>query len=395
MSTKKKVLWLSNAPYAPTGYGRQTALAVSTLSKEFDIGVATNYGLQGQTLNLSENIKLYPGEGNPYDGSLLWAIRDFTPDVIITFYDPWAMEWMKDAEAKGIPWISWFPVDAAPASSLSVDKLATASEVWACSQFGVDTLKKYSGVESLYMPCGEDFDHMFTPLDVSREDLFAGIGFPTDGIVFGMVGNNKGVPNRKGFVEALDAFSKFLQTGRSGYLYLHTILGQQRKGIDIPAMVEYFEIPDDRVYWVDQTRYHLGQIKPHELVAMYNAIDVLLQPSYAEGFGIPIIEAQGCGTPVIGANNTTMPELISRAGGWLVESQNFPHPHSALYGLPITTSILDRMIKAYSEFTSSGLADRGRVAREFTHANYNWKDISEKMVERISEVIDGRAVSPK
>jgi glycosyltransferase involved in cell wall biosynthesis len=41
-----------------------------------------------------------------------------------------------------------------------------------------------------------------------------------------------------------------------------------------------------------------------------NTFDCLLQPSNSEGFGLPIIEAQSCGVPVIVNNWTSMPELV-------------------------------------------------------------------------------------
>ena len=54
------------------------------------------------------------------------------------------------------------------------------------------------------------------------------------------------------------------------------------------------------------------------LVTCYNAMDVFLLPSKGEGFGIPIMEAQACGTPVITTKCTAQKELM--AGGWFIEN---------------------------------------------------------------------------
>ena len=45
------------------------------------------------------------------------------------------------------------------------------------------------------------------------------------------------------------------------------------------------------------------------MAMLYNSFDVLSLTSAGEGFGIPLIEAQACGVPVVSAHNTAMPEL--------------------------------------------------------------------------------------
>ena len=56
-------------------------------------------------------------------------------------------------------------------------------------------------------------------------------------------------------------------------------------------------------------------IKPdHDtLVALYNACEAFIFPSFSEGFGWPLIEAQACGAPVIASNIEPMPEISGRA----------------------------------------------------------------------------------
>jgi glycosyltransferase involved in cell wall biosynthesis len=49
-----------------------------------------------------------------------------------------------------------------------------------------------------------------------------------------------------------------------------------------------------------------------EIVLAYNACEMLVYPSSYEGFGMPVLEAMACGTPVMALNNTAFPEF---AGG--------------------------------------------------------------------------------
>ncbi|MEM6614598.1 MAG: glycosyltransferase family 1 protein [Cyanobacteria bacterium P01_C01_bin.72] len=55
------------------------------------------------------------------------------------------------------------------------------------------------------------------------------------------------------------------------------------------------------------------QANQQELIQFYNAADILLAPSLYEGFGLTILEAMGCGTPVITANVSSLPEVAGDA----------------------------------------------------------------------------------
>ena len=49
------------------------------------------------------------------------------------------------------------------------------------------------------------------------------------------------------------------------------------------------------------------------LCAAYSAADVFLFPSFYEGFGMPVLEAMACGTPVVASNATSIPEVAGDA----------------------------------------------------------------------------------
>jgi glycosyltransferase involved in cell wall biosynthesis len=57
-----------------------------------------------------------------------------------------------------------------------------------------------------------------------------------------------------------------------------------------------------------------GWLSEAEKIALYQAATVYATPSIYEGFGLTALEAMACGTPVIAANRTSLPEVVGDAG---------------------------------------------------------------------------------
>ena len=62
----------------------------------------------------------------------------------------------------------------------------------------------------------------------------------------------------------------------------------------------------------------LGHVAREEMPLLYRCAKALAFPSLFEGFGLPILEAQACGTPVVCADATALPEVAGR-GALLVD----------------------------------------------------------------------------
>jgi len=93
--------------------------------------------------------------------------------------------------------------------------------------------------------------------------------------------------------------------------------------------------------------------KQTEMSVLYNCFDVLMNVSAGEGFGIPIVEAQACGVPVITHNVTAMPEITKY--GYTVEPANAGL--ASHYGWQFAPDIDDMVHKLESVYRMANKAD--------------------------------------
>ena len=57
-----------------------------------------------------------------------------------------------------------------------------------------------------------------------------------------------------------------------------------------------------------------GYVPQNDLPLFMNGAEVFVFPSLYEGFGLPVLEAMSCGTPVISSNCSSIPEIVEDAG---------------------------------------------------------------------------------
>ncbi|MEJ2583343.1 MAG: glycosyltransferase family 1 protein, partial [Acidobacteriota bacterium] len=108
---------------------------------------------------------------------------------------------------------------------------------------------------------------------------------------------------RKNVIGVLRAFRLLVEWGYQGDLVL---VG--RWGWRTDAIRE--ELTSSPVR--DRIR-HLDYVDRLQLASLYARADALLFPSWLEGFGLPLLESMACGTPVITAGNSSMPEIAGPA----------------------------------------------------------------------------------
>jgi len=116
-----------------------------------------------------------------------------------------------------------------------------------------------------------------------------------------------------------------------------------------------------------------GQIREQDKAPLYSAATVFAFPSLYEGFGMPVLEAMACGTPVVTSNRSALPEVVGDAG-LLVD----PYDTAAICGG--LADLLEHQDRR-DELARRGL-DR---ARRFT-----WGQVAEQTVRVYGSVVRGQ-----
>ncbi len=301
---KLRILVNTNIPICPSGYGSQAHDLLPLIRDEgYPLAVSCFYGLEGGRMD-HDGMTYYPKIGDTWGAdAMVNHGRHFKADVVISLQDIWTLN--PDLLRQTTRWVPIVPIDHDPIPPAIHERLKLAYRIITMSEFGYNELKRV-GLHSTFIQHTVDTE-ILKPMDkvTCRKEL----GVPEDMFVFGMVAANKDNPPRKSFQEAMDAFKMFHERHPKSGLFFHTLLNMQG-GFPIEEYAKFLGIyevvfkidPYDQMFNVDRA----GMAK------ILNTFDCLLLPSTSEGFGIPAIEAQACGVPVIVNNFTAMPEMVKR-----------------------------------------------------------------------------------
>ena len=117
----------------------------------------------------------------------------------------------------------------------------------------------------------------------------------------------------------------------------------------------------------------LGYVPETDLVALYGGAEVLAYPSHFEGFGLPVVEAMACGTPVV---TTDVPALREVAGGAAVL---VPLGDEAALADAVATFVTDPQARAAAR--ARGLARA---------ATFSWEGSAQQLWRFAHETVAGR-----
>jgi glycosyltransferase involved in cell wall biosynthesis len=375
-----KIIWHSNAPWGTSGYSVQTALFVPRIAAlGHEITIASPYNFAGNPLTWGDFTVLPCARDSAGNDTIISSHEYFKADLTITLADPFGL--LKAAETLSqINIAHWFPVDCSPLGRGDVTVLREGRGIpIAMSRFGERILQD-EGTDPLYVPHAVDTD-VFKPGDRSYRDTLPGVD--DDTFVIGIAAMNKDV-SRKAFQEQFLAFAEFHRGHPDSFLAVHS---SPAGGANLNAMAARLGITA-AVGFPDSYSYDMGMISREQMASWYNGLDVLSLCSYGEGFGLPLLEAQACGVPVITTDASATSELCG--GGWLVSGTPFWNDgHQSWWVRPDTEDIKNAYELAYEAREAGHLPQKPafEFARKFAVDRVFedcWVPVLAALEERIS-----------
>ena len=347
----------SNTIGSSTGYGVQAQyLAEGLLKNGVKVANLSNYGLEGQITKIRTkhgDVAHYPRGYKLYSDDVMaqWH-KHFASqfptrkNVLFTLYDVWVYN---DLDYDG-EIVSWVPLDHVTLPP-QVRKFLMRTNVTpvTMSPHGQRQLEA-QGIDSVYIPHGID-TKVFKPThETFGVPTRQYLDVPEDAFLVTMVQANKasGQVHRKALAEQLFAFARFRAEHPDAYLYLHMEPSKVFGGFNLPVLLKSVGLSEEHVRIADTDTLRTGY--PQEfLAAVYTTSDVLLSVSYGEGFCVPVVEAQACGTRVITSSFAATKDLAG-PDSFVVGGQPFWDEHqSAFFMIPFIQSIQDALKLAYNE----------------------------------------------
>jgi glycosyltransferase involved in cell wall biosynthesis len=184
----------------------------------------------------------------------------------------------------------FFPKFARKATRIATVSEFSKKDLVAC--YGIAPSKidvVYNGCNELYKPVSEEIKILTKTKFSAGNDYFLFVG---------------ALHPRKNISRLLNAFDRFKATEKNAIRLV--IVGEKyRWTADIKSTYIGMQFKDDVIF--------TGRLSSEELKNVLGSALAMVYVPYFEGFGIPILEAMNCDTPVITSNITSMPEVAGDA----------------------------------------------------------------------------------
>ena len=352
-----RILWHSNAPFVVSAYGLQTALFVPRLAAlGHEIIISAPHSFAGSPVDW-KNFRVIPAAGDPIGNDIIVTnYKYYQADLLLTLCDIFKLV----PSAKQFAEINvahWVPVDCDPLGEGDVMVLREGMGTpIAMTHFGQWVMAN-EGLYPHYIPHGVD-TKVFQP--GQRQEVRESMGFSEDDFIIGICAMNRD-PVRKGLVEQVTAFREFHQKHPDSKLLMHTMPSAE-PGLQLEKLVRRLDFPPDVVMFPDVYTLATGLVTSEMMAAWYCGLDILSSCSYAEGFGMPVLEAQACSVPVVVTDFSGTGEMC--LSGWKIPGEkHWINGHGSWWRRPAVGDIANAYETAWQAKCDGKMPKMRKAAR--------------------------------
>ena len=374
-----KILWMSDSPTSPTGFGNVTRFVCTGLAARGHQVMILGW----QSLGLPvawQHCTLYPVRRHDNFGAdvLLDYLRWLRPDVLVTLGDIETLAYIADPaiadfrRTAAIPWGLYYPISSdmghgrLPSSWVRI--LETVDLPIAMSHYGHD-VTQVNGVTPAYIPHGIDTSVFQPPAD--KRAAKQALGYDGRFVVLSDARNQP----RKLLPHTLEIFRRFAAGKDDVVLHLHCdpqdhAARSRKYTYDLHADIAFLGLTNT-VRITDGFFITRGIPLP-QLAAIYQAADVHLLSSWGEGFGLPTLQATAAGVVPLAVDYSASRELV-RGHGEAIRVKHFVQEY---YGLHCALIDIDDAVSRLQCLYQDRhmLESKSRAAQRFA-ASYDWSRI--------------------
>lgn len=437
MSKPLKILLCNEASFLSTGFSVYGKEFLRRLSKDprFHVAELACYGYVNDPRDKDTNWRYYanaikPGdsrfslyESNRENAFGRWrfekTILDFQPDVVIDIRDYWMNSYQALSPLREyFHWILMPTIDSFPQQEPWLDTFLSADAIFTYSDWARDILIKQTNGHIKYIDTvspGIDTNN-FKSLDKISCRRYLGI--PEDIFLVGSVMRNQ---KRKLIPELIKTVRSTIdQLTQSNhpyanrlFLYLHTGYPDYM-GWNIPALLKEYRMLNRTlltytcrscrhifadVYSGTQKKCPKCQeksctfpsvnqgIDEQDLVKLYNSMDLYVQYSICEGFGMPQVEAAACGIPIAAVNYSAMEDIVNKLEAYPVKiSTFFKELETQAERAYPDNQHLQEIIIQHINMPQPMRHIKGNKTRELCLKHYNWDIIYKKWENYLTQL---------
>ena len=417
--TMKKILLCGEATYSNSGYSNYGYQLMKRLHDkgEFQLAELSCFGNKEKSYLIPWKSYLVPPNNQNKFGAETFndILIDFKPDIVWSFRDPWIDDFIGYSPLKRhYDWIYMPTVDSIPLSTDWIYAINKADYVATYTEWAKEYLKEnYSNINLIgELPPGAG-DELF-PIE-DKDEFKEQHGINRDCLIIGSVMRNQ---KRKLIPDLFDAFEQLLKESNNDlskrlFLLMHTTYPDV--GWDIPRLLSERPTLSKKVLFtykcyscneilitnfcgaLAKCRYCktfscsfpkvTDGVKKEKMHMVYNLIDLYVQYSCAEGFGMPLAEAASCGVPVSAVDYGAMSDIVKKLNGFPIEVQRMHYEVETQrkFALPNNSSFV-KICKDFLSLPKQVRKAKGLSTYDLCKENFNYENTFDKLYDLISNI---------